>query len=49
MSVVNKSAAHEALLSAEQSARQELTAALENQRVEAHREKESLELQVCDH
>lgn len=43
---VNKTAAHEALLSAEQTARQELTCALENQRVEAQREKESLALQV---
>ena len=45
-SAVNKTAAHEALLSAEQTARQELTCALENHRVEAQREKESLVLQV---
>lgn len=44
---MNKSVAHEALLSAEQTARQELTEVLEKQRVEAHREKEKLLLEVC--
>ena len=46
MTAVNKSAAHEALLSAEQTARQELTEVLEKQRVESHREKEKLLLEV---
>lgn len=46
-SAVNKSVAHEALLSAEQTARQELTEVLEKQRVEVHREKEKLLLEVC--
>lgn len=45
-SAVNRSVAHEALLSAEQTARQELTEVLEKQRVEAHREKEKLLLEV---
>ena len=43
---VNKSVAHEALLSAEQTARQELTEALEKNRVESAREKEKLLLEV---
>ena len=34
-------------MSAEQTARQELTEVLEKQRVEAHREKEKLLLEVC--
>ena len=46
VTAVNKSAAHEAVLSAEQTARQELTEALEKQRVEHHREKEQLLLEV---
>lgn len=44
---MNKSVAHEALLSAEQTARQELTEVREKQRVEAHHEKEKLLLEVC--
>ena len=43
---VNKTAAHEAVVSAEQTARQELTEAVEKQRVEHHREKEKLLLEV---
>ena len=46
VTAVSKSAAHEAVLSAEQMARQELTEALERQRVEHHREKEKLLLEV---
>ena len=47
VTAVNQSVAHEAVLSAEQSARQELTEAVEKQRVEHHREKEQLLLEVC--
>ena len=46
MTAVNKTVAHEALLSAEQTARQELTEMMEKQRVEAHCEKEKLLLEV---
>ena len=49
VTAVNKSAAHEAVLSAEQTARQELTESLEKQRVEHHREKEQLLLEVILH
>ena len=47
MTAVSKSAVHEAVISAEQTARQELTEALERQRVEHHREREKLLLEVC--
>ena len=46
VTAVNKTVAHEALLSAEQTARQELTEMMEKQRVEAHCEKEKLLLEV---
>ena len=46
LTAVNKTVAHEALLSAEQTARQELTEMMEKQRVEAHCEKEKLLLEV---
>ena len=46
---MSKSTAHEAVLSAEQTARQELTEALEKQRVEHHREKQQLLLEVLLH
>lgn len=44
---VTQSAAQEAALSAEQTAREELTGLLSQQRVEAMREKEALLMQVC--
>ena len=47
MTAVSKSAVHEAVISAEQTARQELIEALERQRVEHHREREKLLLEVC--
>ena len=49
VTAVNKSVAHDAVLSAEQTARQELTESLEKQRVEHHREKEQLLLEVILH
>ena len=44
---MTQSAAQEAALSAEQTAREELTGLLSQQRVEAMREKEALLMQVC--
>ncbi|CAI8053206.1 TATA element modulatory factor [Geodia barretti] len=48
VTAVNKSVAHDAVLSAEQTARQELTESLEKQRVEHHREKEQLLLEISE-
>jgi predicted nucleic acid-binding Zn-ribbon protein len=48
VTAVSKSTAHEAVLSAEQTARQELTEALEKQRVEHHREKQQLLLEISE-